>query len=166
MKKTLVMALAIVSVLSMSSCRSSKKLSDAATVANPTQVQEVAPIEYTNPRRSDNTTTQRQQPVAQAGDKTESVVVVNSADAALLKDYNVVVGAFGSKSNADNFRNKMQSRGYNAFLVQNPQGLYRVVAGGYDNRSQAVQVRDNIRSTYANDDPGTCPAAWILIPQF
>jgi len=50
--------------------------------------------------------------------------------------------------------------------VQNEAGLYRVVAGGYDTRAQAVSVRDNIRSTYANDDPGTCPAAWLLIPAY
>jgi len=152
------MAVAIVAALSMTSCRSSKTLTEAATVASTTEeVQEVAPITYTTPKR---TTT----PVAQAGDRSEKVTVVNSGDAALLKDYNVVVGAFGSKTNAENFKNKMRSRGYNSFLVQNASGLYRVVAGGYDTREQAVSVRDNIRSTYANDDPGTCPAAWLLIP--
>lgn len=158
MKKTLVMALAIVAALSMTSCRSSKTLSQAATVASPTEeVQEVAPITYTTPKR---TTT----PVAQAGDRQERVTVVDSGDAALLKDYNVVVGAFSNKANAENFKNKMRQRGYNSFLVQNASGLFRVVAGGYDTREQAVSVRDNIRSTYANDDPGTCPAAWLLIP--
>lgn len=161
MKKTLVMALAIVAALSMTSCRSSKTLSQAATVASPTEdVQEVAPITYTTPKR----TTERTAPVAQAGDRQEKVTVVNSGDAALLKDYNVVVGAFSNKTNAENFKNKMRQRGYNSFLVQNASGLYRVVAGGYDTREQAVNVRDNIRSTYANDDPGTCPAAWLLIP--
>jgi len=160
MKKTLVMALAIVAALSMTSCRSSKTLSQAATVASPTEeVQEVAPITYTTPKRTERTT-----PVAQAGDRQEKVTVVNSGDAALLKDYNVVVGAFSNKTNAENFKNKMRQRGYNSFLVQNASGLYRVVAGGYDTREQAVNVRDNIRSTYANDDPGTCPAAWLLIP--
>lgn len=160
MKKTLVMAVAIVAALSMTSCRSSKTLTEA-TVAAPTtttveEVREVAPITYTTPKRTT--------PVAQAGDRQEKVTVVNSGDAALLKDYNVVVGAFGSKTNAENFKNKMRSRGYNSFLVQNASGLYRVVAGGYDTREQAVSVRDNIRTTYANDDPGTCPAAWLLIP--
>ena len=158
MKKTLVMAVAIVAALSMTSCRSSKNLSDAAVVASPTttQVQEVEPITYTTPKRTT--------PVAQAGDRQEKVTVVNSGDAALLKDYNVVVGAFSNKTNAENFKNKMRQRGYNSFLVQNASGLYRVIAGGYDTREQAVNVRDNIKATYANDDPGTCPAAWLLIP--
>ena len=158
MKKTLVMAFAIVlAALSMSSCRSSKTLSEAATVASPAEeVKEVAPITYTTPKRT--------APVAQAGDRQERVSVVNAGDAALLKDYNVVVGAFSNRTNAENFKNKMKGRGYGSFLVQNESGLFRVVAGGYDSREQAVQVRDNIRTTYANDDPGTCPAAWLLIP--
>lgn len=160
MKKTLVMAIAIVAALSMSSCRSSKTLSQATTAApaaqQTQQVEEVAPITYTTPKRT--------APVPQAGDRQEKVSVVNSSDAALLKDYNVIVGAFGNKTNAENFKNKMRQRGYNAFLVQNASGLYRVVAGGYDTREQAVNVRDNIKTTYANDDPGTCPAAWLLIP--
>lgn len=165
MKKTLIMALAIVAAFSMSSCKSTKKLSEAATVANPSsQYQEVSPIEYTNPKRTENTNTTQQRPVAQPGDRQESVKVVDSRDASLLKNYNVVVGAFGSKTNAENFKAKMASRGFNAFLVQNPQGLYRVVAAGFDSRQQAVEVRDNIRTTYANDDPGTCPAAWLLVP--
>ena len=161
MKKTLLMAIAIVAAMSVTSCKSSKTLNQAATVAEPAaqEVAEVAaaPITYSTPKRT--------APVAQAGDRTEKVSVVNSADAGLLKDYNVVVGAFGNKSNAENFKNKMAGRGYNAFLVQNGTGMYRVVAGGYDTREQAVQVRDNIRTTYANDDPGTCPAAWLLIPE-
>ncbi len=161
MKKTLLMALAVVAAMSVTSCKSSKTLNQAATVAEPAAVQEVsetAPIAYSTPKRT--------APVAQAGDRKEKVSVVNSADAALLKDYNVIVGAFGNKTNAENFKNKMAGRGYNAFLVQNGTGMYRVVAGGYDTREQAVQVRDNIRTTYANDDPGTCPAAWLLIPEF
>ena len=159
MKKTLLMAIAIVAALSMTGCKSNKTLTQAATVAEPAQeVQEVAPISYTTPKRT--------APVAQAGDRQEKVTLVNQADAALLKDYNVVVGAFGNKTNAENFKAKMASRGYNAFLVQNAAGMYRVVAGGYDTREQAVQVRDLIKTTYANDDPGTCPAAWLLIPSF
>lgn len=160
MKKTLLMALAVIAAMSVTSCKSSKTLNQAATVAEPVQeVAEVAaaPITYSTPKRT--------APVAQAGDRMEKVSVVNSADAGLLKDYNVVVGAFGNKTNAENFKNKMAGRGYNAFLVQNGTGMYRVVAGGYDTREQAVQVRDNIRTTYANDDPGTCPAAWLLIPE-
>ena len=157
MKKTLLMAVAIVAALTMSSCKSKKTLSDAATVAEPSaQVQEVAaPITYTTPKRTT--------PTVQAGDRQEKVKIVNSSDNGLLKDYNVIVGSFGSKENAENMKNKMVGRGYKAFLVQNESGMYRVVAGGYDNRADATSVRDDIRSTYPTEQ-GTCAEAWLLIP--
>lgn len=156
MKKTLLMAVAILAAVTMTSCKSQKTLSEAATVAEPAaEVQEVAPITYTTPKRST--------PVVQAGDRQEKVKTVNSADSGLLKDYNVIVGSFGSKENAENMKNKMVGRGYKAFLVQNESGMYRVVAGGYDNRSDATSVRDDIRSTYPTEQ-GTCAEAWLLIP--
>lgn len=159
MKKTLLMAIAIVAAVAMSSCKSQKTLSEAATVAEPSaEVQEVsAPITYTTPKRT--------APVAQAGDRQEKVKIVNASDNGLLKDYNVIVGSFGSKENAENMKNKMVGRGYKAFLVQNESGMYRVVAGGYDSRSDAMSVRDDIRSTYPTEQ-GTCAEAWLLIPSF
>lgn len=159
MKKTLLMAITIVAAVAMSSCKSQKTLSEAATVAEPSaEVQEVsAPITYTTPKRT--------APVAQAGDRQEKVKIVNASDNGLLKDYNVIVGSFGSKENAENMKNKMVGRGYKAFLVQNESGMYRVVAGGYDSRSDAMSVRDDIRNTYPTEQ-GTCAEAWLLIPSF
>lgn len=158
MKKTLLMAAAIVTAFAMTSCKSQKTLSEAATVAEPaaSEVEEVAPITYTTPKK-------RTVPTVQAGDRQEKVKTVNSADSGLLKDYNVIVGSFGSKENAENMKNKMVGRGYKAFLVQNEAGMYRVVAGGYDTREDATSVRNDIRSTYPTEQ-GTCAEAWLLIP--
>lgn len=159
MKKFIIL-LAALSAVTFTSCKSKKSLADAAIVAPPTQeVKEVAPITYTQP-------TEKTPPVVNTADRDrqEKVSVVNSGDAALLRDYNVIVGAFGVIGNANNFVAKMQQRGYTAFLVRNEAGLYRVVAASYDNRSQAAAVRDEIRTKFANDDPGTCPGAWLLIP--
>ena len=156
MKKTLLMATAIVAAVAMTSCKSQKTLSEAATVAEPSAaVEEVsAPITYTAPKRT--------APVVQAGDRQEKVKTVNASDSGLLKDYNVIVG---SKENAENMKNKMVGRGYRAFIVQNESGMYRVVAGGYDTRSDATSVRDDIRSTYPTEQ-GTCAEAWLLIPAY
>ena len=161
MKKTLLMAMTIFAAVTMTGCKSQKTLSDAATVAEPTaEVQEVAaPITYTTPRRANSSST----PTVQAGDRQEKVKIVNNADSGLLRDYNVIVGSFGSKENAENMKNKMVGRGYKAFLVQNESGMYRVVAGGYDSRSDAMSVRDDIRGTYPTEQ-GTCADAWLLIP--
>lgn len=191
MKKTFLMAVAIVAAVTMTSCKSHKVLSEAAEVAEPvTQVQEVAsPITYTTPKRAtpnQSTPTsvskaQPSQPVqaapvqqqaapvqtpapkAQPGDRQEKVKLVNDTDNGLLRDYNVVVGSFGSKENAENMKRKMAGRGYNAFLIQNESGMYRVVAGGYDSREDALSVRDDIRTTYSTEQ-GTCAEAWLLIP--
>ncbi len=159
MKKTLLMATAIFAAVAMTSCKSQKTLSEAATVAEPSAaVEEVsAPITYTAPKRT--------APVVQAGDRQEKVKIVNASDSGLLKDYNVIVGSFGSKENAESMKNKMVGRGYRAFIVQNESGMYRVVAGGYDNRSDATSVRDDIRSTYPTEQ-GTCAEAWLLIPAY
>lgn len=160
MKKiTLMAAVACFTAVAMTGCKSAT-LNQAAQVAEPSaatanEVTEVAPVTYVAPRRT--------APVVEAGDRQERVTLVNSAEAGLLRDYNVVVGSFGSKDNAENQKAKMISRGYKAFLVRNEQGMYRVVAGGYDTRNDATTVRDDIRNTYANEK-GTCAEAWLLIP--
>lgn len=103
-------------------------------------------------------------PSKPANDRTERVTVVNSSEAGLLKAYNIIVGTFGQLTNAEGMKNKMQSRGYNAFLVKNTAGMYRVVAAGYDTREQAEPVRDTLRANFP-DEAGTCADAWLLIPQ-
>lgn len=163
MKKFIILVAAL-SAVAFTSCKSKKTLTDAAIVASPAQeVKEVAPISYTKPAQQ---TTTAPAPVVNTADKDrqERVSVVNPGDAGLLRNYNVVVGAFGNINNANNFVAKMQQRGYQSFLVKNGSGLYRVVACSFDYRDEAVAARDQIKTRYANDDPGTCPAAWLLIP--
>lgn len=161
MKKLLLMATAIVLTVGMTtSCKSQKTLADATTVATAGDVAEVAPIQYTNTR-----TTQQapEKPVVMAGDRQERVTVVD-ANSSMLKNYNVIVGSFGSKANAEGMKSKMVSRGYTAFIVQNEKQMFRVVAGGYDTREAATSVRDIIRNTYPTET-GTCAEAWLLIPE-
>lgn len=163
MKKFIILVAAL-SAVAFTSCKSKRTLTDAAIVASPAQeVKEVSPITYTQPAA---TPAPAPAPVVNTADKDrqEKVTVVNASDAALLRNYNVIVGAFGNINNANNFVAKMQQRGYQAFLVKNASGLYRVVASSFDYREQAVASRDEIKTKYANDDPGTCPAAWLLVP--
>jgi len=171
MKKIILMAIAIVSVITFDSCKSQKTLSEATTVAETEEeVTEVAPIQYTKP-----VTETTAKPVVEeapavkpkpaAPDRTEKVTVVNTSDQGKLKGFNVIVGSFGSKTNAENQKNKMVGRGYkSAFLVQNASGMYRVVASSFDTREAATAVRDLIRTSYPTES-GTCAEAWLLIPQ-
>ncbi len=171
MKKFILMSLAIASIISLNSCKSQKTLSEATTVAETEEeVKEVETIQYAKP-----TTTTTAAPVVEsapvvapkpaAPDRTEKVTVVDTGDSGKLKGFNVIVGSFGSKTNAENQKNKMITRGYrSAFLVQNASGMYRVVAASFDTREAATAVRDVIRSTYPTES-GTCAEAWLLIPQ-
>ena len=177
MKKTVMMAIAIAAVLSLGSCKSQKTLSEATTVADTEEeITEVEPIQYVKP-----TTTTTAAPVVETPatttpvvtavtrpatpDRTEKVTVVESVDTGKLKGFNVIVGSFGSKTNAENQKAKMVNRGYkSAFLVQNANGMYRVVAASFDTREAATTIRDVIRSTYPTES-GTCAEAWLLIPQ-
>ncbi|MCR5394339.1 MAG: SPOR domain-containing protein [Bacteroidales bacterium] len=174
MKKIILMAVAVFTMLcGASSCKSQKTLSEATTVADPAdEVTEIAPIQYTKPAQTttsaavvQNTPAPvvvQQQPAVK--DRTEKVYVVESTDNNKLKGFNVIVGSFGSKTNAENQKNKMIGRGYKAFLVRNESGMYRVVAASFDTREAATSIRDMIRTTYATES-GTCAEAWLLIPQ-
>ena len=175
MKKIVMMAVAAVFVLlSASSCKSQKTLSEATTVADPAdEVTEVAPIQYSKPAQTttsapvveQNTTPTPVRPSQQGiKDRTEKVFVVESSDGNKLKGFNVVVGSFGSKTNAENQKNKMIGRGYKAFLVRNESGMFRVVAASFDTREAATSIRDMIRAKYSTET-GTCAEAWLLIPQ-
>jgi len=169
MKKIILMALAIVSVLSLYSCKSQTILSQSVTVAeSDDEVQEVAPIQYAKPVTTAQPVVEsapKAAPKPAAPDRTEKVTVVSAGDSGKLKGFNVIVGSFGSKTNAENQKNKMLSRGYRgAFLIQNASGMYRVVAAGFESREAATAVRDVIRTTYPTES-GTCAEAWLLIPQ-
>lgn len=161
MKKIVLLSLTVAAAaVVLTGCKSQNTLAQAATVADPAAAEEVTPVQYvtkTNPQTANA-------PVVMPGDRQEKVTVVDNTDNNMLKDYNVIVGSFGSKPNADNMKAKMASRGYNAFLVKNAAGMYRVVAGSFDTREAATSVRDIIRNTYPTEK-GTCAEAWLLIPE-
>jgi len=159
MNKFLSLASAVVLAVALTGCNSNKLLSrTSATVADPASAEEVTPVQYKAAAQ------EAPAPVVLPGDRQEKVTVVDNSENSLLKDYNVVVGTFGSKANADNMKATMASRGYSAFLVQNASGMYRVVAGSFDTREAATSVRDIIRNTYPTEK-GTCAEAWLLIPE-
>ena len=177
MKKVFLLTATVLTLLMASSCKSQKTLSEAAIVADPAdEVTEVTPIQYAKPVQATASEAVVQQPVQQqvqtpvtpapvvVKDRTEKVYVVDNGDSGKLKGFNVIVGSFGSKTNAENQKNKMINRGYTAFLVKNESGMYRVVAASFDTREAATSIRDDIRSKYATET-GTCAEAWLLIPQ-
>lgn len=91
----------------------------------------------------------------------EKVTIVNAGDAHKLKLFNVVVGSFSMKTNASGLQESLVSDGYDAFLVQNPQGMYRVIVGSFDDRTSATNLRESIKSRY----PNRFNDAWLLIKE-
>ncbi|MCH5327451.1 MAG: SPOR domain-containing protein [Coprobacter sp.] len=91
----------------------------------------------------------------------EKVTTVNASDASKLKLFNVVVGSFSMKTNASGLQESLVADGYDAFLVQNPQGMYRVIAGSFDERTSATNLRESIKSRY----PNRFNDAWLLIKE-
>lgn len=81
-------------------------------------------------------------------------------DGTAVKTYGVVVGSFSLQANAQNLYNTLKSQGYQPTVVKTNEtisgitGWYRVVAASYDDKAQAVQTRDQLRSTYNG--------AWLL----
>ena len=82
----------------------------------------------------------------------ERVSLVSGAG---LRNYSVVVGSFSVIANAEGLQQRLKNAGYGAQIVKNEdRNMYRVVASTFDNKSDAVQSRDQLRANY--------PDAWLL----
>lgn len=76
--------------------------------------------------------------------------------APILTKYQIVVGAFSKVSNAEKYVNKLRKKNYDAAIVgQSRNGLTRVSINGSDNKSAAIGILNNIRSSEN-------PSAWLL----
>lgn len=164
MKKNLYMGLALISILTLASCKSQessyKKAYEKAKAAEMAQNSS-----YTTPATSTSTWTDQAQtepvsvtpvvtqPVQNTeNDRQERLDVMNGGS---LKTFNVVCGSFKNIDNANNLRNTLVNKGYSAQVAQNPEtGMYRVIASSYDDRAAAVRSRDQLRGSY--------PDAWVL----
>lgn len=85
-------------------------------------------------------------------DRQETLTVVGSGT---ISTYNVVCGSFGVQDNALKLQKTLINKGYNCVIARNEQGMYRVIAATFSDRTPAVTSRDNLRATY--------PDAWLLI---
>lgn len=159
----LLSALLLTAAFTVTSCKSHKTITGSNIEVNdPSDVRELtynAPLTSSTPTTAVTPTTA---PTTYYNDVEARTEQITSTEGGTLQAYSVVVGAFGQKTNANNYRTKMANRGYTAFLAQNAKGLWRVVAYTSDNYNNAVTKRNEIRKKYASDDKGTAPAAWIL----
>lgn len=162
MKKILVLVLGICSVVAFTSCKSSESAyrkayekakqqeTTEAKVAEPVQVTPVATAPVNSAATASVTT------------RSEKVTVVSGAG---LKDYNIVCGSFGLKSNAEGLKEYLDGQGYNTQIAYNEERqMYRVIVATFDTKEAAAQARDAFKQRYPNrtDFQG----AWLLYRVF
>lgn len=94
--------------------------------------------------------------VAEMPDKirSESFKVVDGEDVTALKTYNVVIGSFQNRANAQGLQSLMKGD-YAPIIVINEQGMFRVILISYDEYVTAKQKIAQIKSQF--DD------AWVLV---
>nr|WP_311145202.1 SPOR domain-containing protein [uncultured Porphyromonas sp.] len=153
MKKIIFASLALISLVSLSSCKAKQSAyRKAYEQAKQREVatQDTKPAaEYEAPAAST---------AAPVTVRKERVSTYSGEDATRLKRFSVVVGSFQNPTNARSLKERMEGQGYNAVLATNDAGMLRVIVASYDTRDEAVASRDAIRSRFAPDFKD----AWLL----
>lgn len=160
MRKNWIWALSLLLIGGMASCKSSQSAYRAAyEKAQEKKIEEAAPAPaetvVTTPSTTTTTTTTTSS--APVREQSERISAVDGNDA-LLKEYNVIVGSFRQRLNAQSLCERLRADGYPAVLAQNAAGWYRVVACSFDNRPAAVQAREALQARYPQFTD-----AWFLI---
>ena len=70
--------------------------------------------------------------------------------------YHVIGGCFSVKENADHFISDLRGKGFEAVLVDEHRGLYRVAFGSFPERSMALEALAAVRKEEGAD-------AWLLV---
>ncbi len=79
------------------------------------------------------------------------------ATTAVVKKYQIVVGAFSKESNAENYVQELQGKEYNASIIgKSDSGLIRVSISGFDAKGDALSMLKKVRAAEN-------PSAWLLV---
>ena len=149
-KLTILGFIAVVLLIGVSACKSKESAYKAAYMkAQEKEAVEEVPVE--------NEVVTTQAPV-QERVSNERISIVDD-DATKLKLYNVVVGSFSVKTNASSQKERLIQDGYGAFTARNNQMMFRVIAGSFDTRKEAEELRDAIKLKYSPEFSD----AWLLI---
>lgn len=161
MKKLVVLGMGLCMALAFTSCKSSESAYKKAYEKAKQQEMAEAPVVEEAPVAAPVVAA----PVAVAPAAPVEVGTVREEKVQLvsgngLKAFSVVCGSFGVKANADGLKSRLEADGYNALVVSNGQGMYRVIVASYDDRVQAAQARDNFKAKYANN--AEFQKSWLL----
>lgn len=161
MKKYMVFCAGACLAVAFASCGSSesaykkayeKAKSQEAAQQVTQQPQQVAPTVVAPVQSQPATQTKTYDNVDNVSVRQEKVSLVSGSG---LKNFSVVVGSFGLKTNADGLQQRLRDAGHDAQVVKNEErNMYRVVAATFDDKADAARSRDQFRATY--------PDAWLL----
>ncbi len=155
MKKIVICGTALLALLAMASCKPNQQATkEAYEKAMQAAVEKPIVVEET-PTEDAITETQ---PIVTQKPATERTEKVNVVDGGTMNTYNVVVGSFRQRTNAYSQRDRLIEDGYPALVVQNAEGMYRVIACSFATREEANEARTKITQNY--------PASYIKDPWF
>lgn len=145
-KKLTGIALALVCLLAFGACKPKQSAYKSVYEAAKEREMEESAANENQPYTSPQSTTSSMYTSAPV--KVEKVTPVTSTDEAGLKSYSIVVAAMSMKPNAESLKKRLQADGYDVILVQNEQGMYRVIIASYDDKDQAMAKKDEILSSF------------------
>jgi len=85
----------------------------------------------------------------------EKFTIVEGQKGAELKEYNVVIGSFGKKDNAERLKSEMSGADYKPVIVVNERGMFRVILATYDTYQESKAKIAEIMEEF--------PDAWCLV---
>lgn len=90
----------------------------------------------------------------------EPEIIVNEQIQVIKGSFHIICGAFGEKKFADKLLSELEADGFEAYIAgQNKNGLYRISAANFSNRTKAVE---QLRWFQANKNK----SAWLLNEEF
>ena len=160
MRKLFIWSMGLCLALSFTGCKSSesayKKAYEQAKQQELVETEVTAPVQVTPvyvPEKKE------ERPVHGANVREEKVTVVSGKDS--LKEYSVVCGSFGVKSNADRLKNFLDAEGYDSTIAFNAErSMYRVIVNTFSDRASAERARDAFKARYPHRDD--FQQSWLL----
>lgn len=92
-------------------------------------------------------------PSADESVRTEKIVPVYTSDAYGLKNYSVIIASLSVKPNAEALKALMEQQGYNVILAQNETGMYRVIIGSFDDKTAAINAKNQVENRFRSMGP-------------
>ena len=122
MRKNWIWGLSLLLIAGMASCKSSQSAYKAAyEKAQEKKIEEPVSAPAPVVEQPVETTTSTVEPAAPVREQSERLNVVDS-DGASLKEFNVIVGSFRQRLNAQSLCERLRKDGYPAILAQNAEG--------------------------------------------